>query len=151
MSGCLWELSFISLSLKQIHVPTLLPRYDPNLSQSPLFPRSDPALVLCHSPDPDPCPCLAVCHPSNRSQGISRGAVHQSNLRPPRGVRTHLDGCQDPDALLGLICPGQPHLGLVPRHPHTPGAPYKPSYAEAVPMTSLVSCCPDFLVFLEGL
>jgi len=66
-------------------------------------------------------------------------------LRPPQGVRTYPDGCHALSALLALISPGQPHLGLAPRHPHGPGTPPNPSYAVGVAVPGPVSCSPGLL------
>lgn len=54
MSAYLWEPFFISVSLQHIHVPALLPSYDPNLAPNSLSLHCDLKLVLCHHPHPVP-------------------------------------------------------------------------------------------------
>lgn len=55
-SACLWESFFICVSLKHIHLPALLPSYDPTLAPSSLSSHCDLKLVLCHHPHPVPRP-----------------------------------------------------------------------------------------------
>lgn len=72
MSAYLWDPFFISVSLKQIQIPALIPNYDPNLAlspnpnlaPSPLSPQCDLTLILCHHPDPAPCPCPSCVSPN---------------------------------------------------------------------------------------
>lgn len=119
---------FSSVSLKQILVPALLPSYDPDVAPNPLSPHCDPPPWFCATILTQlHIPAAAMCHPTNSSQGISQGAVHRAQSSTRCENHHTLMVVRTMSALLGLTCPGQPHLGLAPRHLHGSGAPFNPA------------------------